>query len=430
MSATPQLDAVLESSPATSWSPSMEARSVPRRRFQKGRVFQRGKRWCASFREYDANNETRKRVRRTITFDESVTSKREAEKQLQPYLDAYNAKAEAEAIKRPTIQKGGKKLSELIAEWESKILPLRKYGGARACQSHIRSYITPQLGETCVRDLTLAAHQAFITAVGRRVGRRRTTENVYATLRSILDNGRKWGYQVPDVQRRDLQFPADIKPKVQIFFFDADTAAKVINAAAQPFKLMFLIAAICGLRIGEVTALKVTSLDFKRKLILINAALDYATRRETTPKSENSASPVHMPELLAKHLRDWLDKHYTPNEQGYLFVNSNCKPYLSDNVVRYGVHKAMAKIGIVAPKGVHLGVHAFRHGVTTELLEAGTPIHVVTRLMRHGDSKVTLDHYAHIVSGAERQATEQLSNKIGSQLESTIELEPISRKAG
>jgi len=70
------------------------------------------------------------------------------------------------------------------------------------------------------------------------------------------------------------------------------------------------------------------------------------------------------------------------------------------------------------PKGVHLGVHAFRHGVTTELLEAGTPIHVVTRLMRHGDSKVTLDHYAHIISGAERRASETLSDRIGAQLES------------
>jgi len=55
---------------------------------------------------------------------------------------------------------------------------------------------------------------------------------------------------------------------VQAFFFDANTAARVINAAAQPFKLMFLIAAVCGLRIGEVTALKVTSLDFKRNCSL------------------------------------------------------------------------------------------------------------------------------------------------------------------
>jgi integrase len=192
---------------------------------------------------------------------------------------------------------------------------------------------------------------------------------------------------------------------------------------------MLLIAAVCGLRVGEVTALKVSSLDFKRKLIHITGALDYATRKESTPKSDNSAAPVCMSELLTKHLRDWLDKRYKPNLDGYLFTNSKGKPYLSDNVVRSGVHRAMAKLGIETPKGVHVGIHCFRHGVTSELLESGTPIHVVTRLMRHADSKVTLEHYAHIVGDAERVASEKFSQRIGqniTQLESDSELESTS----
>jgi integrase len=122
-------------------------------------------------------------------------------------------------------------------------------------------------------------------------------------------------------------------------------------------------------------------------------------------------------------------KRYKQNEAGYLFTNSNGKPYLSDNVVRYGVHRTMKKLGIETPKGVHVGIHCFRHGVTTELLESGIPIHVVTRMMRHGDSKVTLNHYAHIVGEAERVASERLSTKIGAQLESEPELESISAKS-
>ncbi len=100
------------------------------------------------------------------------------------------------------------------------------------------------------------------------------------------------------------------------------------------------------------------------KLLRVTGALDYSTRKESTPKSDNSAAPVHMPELLAKHLRAWLDKHYKPNLDGYLFTNSKGKPYLSDNVVRFGIHRAMEKQGIETAKGVHVGVHAFRHGIT------------------------------------------------------------------
>ena len=55
-------------------------------------------------------------------------------------------------------------------------------------------------------------------------------------------------------------------------------------------------------------------------------------------------------------------------------------------------------------------------------------------MMRHGDSKVTLEHYAHIVSNAERVASERLSRKIEAGLEPEIQFESDSilesKKAG
>jgi integrase len=330
----------------------------------------------------------------------------------------------------PPPKRTGKTLDELVEEWKEKILPNLKDSSVRAALSHIRTYINPLLGEVPLRDLNVREHQAFVTAVGRRIERRKTAENVYGTLSAILSRGREWNYPTPEVSRKQLVFPADKKPR-QTFFFDPDLAARVIGSADQPFKTMFLLCAALGLRIGEVTALRVTSLNFKRKTIDITAALDYATRRESTPKSENSVAPLHMSQLLETHLRDWLEKRYRANPEGYLFTNSNGRPYLSDNVVRYGIHRAMSRLGIQTPKGVHIGVHCFRHGVTTSLLESGTPIHIVTKLMRHGDSKVTLDHYAHIVSDADRKESEKLSVKIGesmAQLESDSELESTHSK--
>src|SRR3984893_8308051 len=94
------------------------------------------------------------------------------------------------------------------------------------------------------------------------------------------------------------------------------------------------------------------------------------------------------------------------------------------------VHRAMTKLGIETAKGVHVGIHCIRHGVTSELLESGTPIHVVTRLMRHADSKVTLEHYAHIVGDTERVASEKFSQRIGrniNELESDPQLESNSK---
>jgi integrase len=366
----------------------------------------------------EVNPETGKRIRHTVTFDASITSERAARRELQQYLDNVN-------LEPPSPRRGGKTVSDLIEEWRQTVAPNRKAAGLRAASSHIRTHIVPLVGSTPLRDLNVRAHQMFVTAVGLRVSRKKTVENVYGTLSSILAKGRKWGYAIPRVGREDLEFPVDKKPKPPAFFFDADTGARIINAAVLPFRLMLLIAALCYLRIGEVTALKLSSLDFKRKIIHVDAALDYATRKEITTKSEKSSAPIPMPDLLERELKDWLEHGHKPNPEDYLFTNSKGKPYRSENVIRY-IHRTMAKLGIPHPKGVHVGVHCFRHGASSELLDLGTPINVVTRLMRHSDSKTTLNNYAHSVHDSERVASERLSKKIEqsmAQLESGSEME-------
>src|SRR5229473_3499325 len=165
------LGPVVDSAPATSSSPRME-NIMPRRRFQSGRVYLRGTRWVGSYRDYEANPETSKRTRHTITFDAAVTSERAAKAALQPYLDDYNARAKANL--KPSAPRGRKTVRALIEEWTDKILPNRKPGGARAALSHVRTYILPQLAEVQLREMNLSQHQSFVTAVGRRVDRRKT----------------------------------------------------------------------------------------------------------------------------------------------------------------------------------------------------------------------------------------------------------------
>jgi integrase len=403
-------------------SPSTETRIVPRRRFQKGRVFQRNKikKWAGSFRDevIDPLTGKLKRIRRTVTFDSSVTSRRAALRELQPYLDRVN-------VDPPSPKRGGKTVGELVEEWKKEIVPNRKPGGARASLSHLRAHIVPLLGKMPLRELNLRARQAFVTTMGQRVNSKKTVENVFGTLSSILTAGRRWGCFIHEVNRDDIEFPSNMNPKLQTFFLDADNAARVINAARYPFRLMFLIAALCYLRIGEVTALKISGLDFERRVIYIAASLDYATRKDGTTKNRKSTASVPMPELLERHLRYWLANHHAPNSEGYLFVNSKGRPYLSD-FVRKQVHKAMAAAGIPRPKGARVGIHAFRHGASSELLDEGVPLSVVTRLMRHSDSKTTLDNYAHSLRNSERAASERLAKKIEQklgQLESTPEME-------
>jgi hypothetical protein len=94
--------------------------------------------------------------------------------------------------------------------------------------------------------------------------------------------------------------------------------------------------------------------------------------------------------------------------------------------VEYGIHRAMAEPGIETPKGAHVGFLCFRYGAPSWQLASGTPINVVTRHMRHADSRVTLEHYAHIVGDIVRIAFSERIGQNITQSESDTELESTS----
>ena len=55
------------------------------------------------------------------------------------------------------------------------------------------------------------------------------------------------------------------------------------------------------------------------------------------------------------------------------------------------------------------GLHAFRHGLATELADRGAPIPVLQQQMRHADVRTTLRIYAHAIPQSQRDAMEAIS---------------------
>jgi integrase len=97
---------------------------------------------------------------------------------------------------------------------------------------------------------------------------------------------------------------------------------------------MFAIAALTGLRVGEVVGLQRADLDLTRHTIQVQRSAWYG--RTQTTKSEASRAPVSMPGALAEMLEAYL-RTWEPNPEGFLFVNRNGRPYAANKVVEYGL---------------------------------------------------------------------------------------------
>jgi integrase len=54
------------------------------------------------------------------------------------------------------------------------------------------------------------------------------------------------------------------------------------------------------------------------------------------------------------------------------------------------------------------GLHTFRHGLATELVEACVPVTVLQRQLRHADVRTSLKVYAHAIPESQRIAMENV----------------------
>jgi len=133
------------------------------------------------------------------------------------------------------------------------------------------------------------------------------------------------------------------------------------------------------------------------------ASSDY-NREIRQPKTPSSCAILPMPSALESTLKNYLARHWRPNAPGLLFPNRRgTRPRLRDNAVKYGLKPVLRKLEISA---IEVGLHAFRHGLATELASTGTPIPTLQQQMRHADVRTTLEVYAHVLPDSQRQAVE------------------------
>jgi len=134
-----------------------------------------------------------------------------------------------------------------------------------------------------------------------------------------------------------------------------------------------LILKLCygmGLRVSEIVNLKITNIDSQRMLVHIERSKGKIDRYVTLPNS------------ILDELRIYY-KRYRPKL--YLFEGQYGGKY-SVRSVQVIFKKAMRKAKI----NKKVGIHGLRHSYATHLLECGTDMHFIQKLLGHKDLKTTL----------------------------------------
>lgn len=381
--------------------PVQAGRVALRRRFQKGTLIIRGKKptRCGIYREDVLQpSGTFKRVQRCVVLGPvGSLSERAAWKLFQPYLDRVNV-----AGKLPP--KSGMTLDQFVREWRSSVAVNLKGSTTRAAESHLRAHLIPKLGSLPLTEINTKAVQSFVAYLATGGRSKKTVENVLLTLSSILRTAKAWDYACGNFTLADITMPREGVRKEQRCFTDAEVG-KILAAAPEPFGTILAVTAVLGLRIGEVLALRVSDIDFVRKIVRVRQSVDAATRNVQAVKSQASSADVPMPSQLGARLHSFLQKR--EGNSDLLFVNRRGRPFSANKLREKQLHPLLVKLGI--PRG---GFHAARHGATSALLADGATPAVVQKQLRHSDARITLGIYGHVIGNQQRDAVENRSARI------------------
>jgi len=150
----------------------------------------------------------------------------------------------------------------------------------------------------------------------------------------------------------------------------------IIAQAQGMWKVLFATAAETGARAGELYGLEVADIDFARNIIHVRRSV-WAGHKQST-KSRNANRAIDVQANLVTMLKDYLHGH----QVGLVFPAKNGKPLRNNNVLRRRMHPILEALSI--REG---GMHGFRHGRVSFLVENDTPIEVIKAWIGHGSER-------------------------------------------
>jgi integrase len=149
--------------------------------------------------------------------------------------------------------------------------------------------------------------------------------------------------------------------------------------------LLVLVAGYCGLRWGELAALRWSDVDLETgTLRIVRAYSEEAPRGELSPVKDHQSRTVPIPRVVSEELA----RYKAQKPDGLVFPSANSTPLRNRNFRRDVFDRAVDNLGLdITP-------HNLRDTAASLAIQAGASVVAVARLLGHESAATTLNHYA------------------------------------
>lgn len=283
-----------------------------------------------------------------------------------------------------------------------------------------RKNINPLLGSSLLVNLRpeqISQAYAEALASGRRDGKGglapRSVHHMHRILKQALGQAVKWGL----LKRNpcDAVDPPKVPKRKMKTFDTAQTADALAELRKTRFLIAYLLAAVCGLRRGEITALRWEHVDLNAAtLSIVETARQIKTEVSYKPTKSEKGRPVALSSLMVEELRahrarqaeELLKLGLKLGRDSFVYAQPDGSP-LKPGSVTNEWKRLVAKHKL--PK---IRLHDLRHTHATALLKSGVHPKIASERLGHSTIAITLDLYSHVMPNMQADAIEALDNDL------------------
>lgn len=170
--------------------------------------------------------------------------------------------------------------------------------------------------------------------------------------------------------------------------YAVDEVARMVAATSSQCpkrnRAMLLLAAVLGMRVGDIRVLRLDNIDWRTRQI-----------RFTQSKTDHPVT-LPLPEEVVLALAEYLRDERPESDNPYVFLHHRAPHGSFDDVTNafhYVATTAFAQAS-VNTTGKHHGMHALRHSVATNMLADGTTYPVISAILGHTTANTTRRYMA------------------------------------